>query len=76
MSCCDRSNNDRGCVTPAVLHNWNETADGDMEMVDGYEELPAELQEKVKRALEQGHVDDGDWMGVSVPTPPLSNARS
>lgn len=36
----------------------------DMDMVDGFEELPEELQEKVKRALEQGHVDDADWNGV------------
>ena len=34
-------------------------------MVDGYEELPADVQEKVKRAFEQVHVDDEDWNGVS-----------
>lgn len=54
----------RGCVTPTVLHNWAEVAAGDMEMIDGYEELPSEAQEKVKRALEQQHVDDKDWNGV------------
>lgn len=37
----------------------------DMELVDGYEDLPQEAQVKVKRALEQGHVDDEDWNGVS-----------
>jgi hypothetical protein len=37
----------------------------DMELVDGYDELPDEAQEKVKRALEQGHVDDEEWNGVS-----------
>lgn len=36
----------------------------DMDMVDGFEELPEDAQEKVKRALEQGHVDDDDWNGV------------
>lgn len=36
-----------------------------MELVDGYDELPAPLQEKVERAFEQGHVDDDDWTGVS-----------
>jgi hypothetical protein len=36
-----------------------------MEYVDGYEELPAEWQVKVQRAIEQGHVDDEDWKGVS-----------
>lgn len=34
-------------------------------MVDGYDELPAEYQEKVKFALENGHVPDDDWKGVS-----------
>lgn len=38
----------------------------DMELVDGYEELPEAAQEKVKRALEQRHVDDEDWNGVCV----------
>lgn len=54
----------RGCVTPQVIHNWAETSGLDMELVDGYEDLPEEVQQKVKRALEQGHVDDEDWQGV------------
>lgn len=33
--------------------------------MDGYDELSAENQEKVRQALEQGHVDDSDWKGVS-----------
>lgn len=37
-----------------------------MDLVDGYDELPEDAQEKVKRALEQGHVDDDDWNGVRV----------
>lgn len=36
-----------------------------MDLVDGYEELPKDAQEKVKRALEQEHVDDEEWNGVS-----------
>lgn len=36
-----------------------------MDLVDGYDDLPAEFQEKVVRAFEQGHVDDEDWNGVS-----------
>ena len=32
-------------------------------MVDGYDELPKDFQDKVKRAIEQGHVDDEDWKG-------------
>lgn len=53
-----------GCVTPTVIHNWAETSGGDMDLVDGYDELPPDAQQKVKRALEQGHVDDEDWNGV------------
>lgn len=32
-------------------------------MVDGYDELPSELQEKVKYSLQNGHVPDEDWKG-------------
>ena len=56
----------RGCVTPKVLFNWKESSGLDMELVDGYEELPEDQQEKVKRAIEQCHVDDDDWNGVSL----------
>ena len=38
--------------------------DNDFDMLDGYEDLPEDLQETVRRAFEQGHVDDGDWRGV------------
>lgn len=38
----------------------------DTEMIDGYDELPEDMQAKVLRALEQGHVDDEDWKGVSI----------
>lgn len=52
-----------GCVTPTVLKNWWEAAGEDLTMVDGYEELPEDAQEKVRKALEEGHVDDDDWNG-------------
>ncbi|KAL8738274.1 MAG: hypothetical protein Q9181_000909 [Wetmoreana brouardii] len=52
-----------GCVTPAQLAGIQDALEGDMEMFDGYEELPADLQEKVKQAVDQGHVDDDDWKG-------------
>lgn len=55
----------RGCVTPQVIHNWKERSEGDMELVDGYDELPDEFKVRVARAFEQGHVDDEDWNGVS-----------
>ena len=34
-------------------------------ILDGYDELPPEDQEKIRKALKQGHVDDEDWKGVS-----------
>jgi hypothetical protein len=39
--------------------------DRDLDLLDGYEELPQEHQEKLARALDQGHIDDEDWNGVS-----------
>lgn len=51
-------------MTPLVVKNWKEKAEGDMNLVDGYEELPEEFKEKVARTFEQGHVDDEDWNGV------------
>lgn len=35
-----------------------------MDLFDGYDGLPDDIQAKVKRALDQGHVDDEDWKGV------------
>lgn len=54
----------RGCVTPAQIGNLGDALEGDIEMLDGYEELPEDCQQKVKRAIDQGHVDDEDWKGV------------
>lgn len=34
-----------------------------MEMMDGYDELPQEWQEKLEKAIEVGHVPDEDWKG-------------
>lgn len=34
-------------------------------MVDGYDELPDEYQKKIDYALENHHVHDDDWNGVS-----------
>ncbi|KAI8937228.1 hypothetical protein NX059_006437 [Plenodomus lindquistii] len=52
-----------GCVTPKQIENLIETCEGDTEMVDGFDELPDEYQEKIKYALENGHVHDDDWKG-------------
>lgn len=56
----------RGCVTPKQIENLVETCGGDTDMVDGYDELPAEFQEKVKYALEHGHIPDEDCTRVST----------
>lgn len=45
----------------------DENGDRDMTLLDGYDEIPAESQKKVADAVEQGHVDDEDWRGVSLP---------
>ncbi|PYI02265.1 zf-PARP-domain-containing protein [Aspergillus sclerotiicarbonarius CBS 121057] len=59
-----------GCVTPKIVANMieavgdaNESGERDYTALDGYEELPQEAQAKVRKALEQGHVDDEDWKG-------------
>ncbi|KAE8331121.1 poly polymerase and DNA-ligase Zn-finger region-domain-containing protein [Aspergillus sergii] len=56
-----------GCVTPRIIASLNENlGDGDekdYEQLDGFEDLTPENQEKVKKALEQGHVDDDEWKG-------------
>jgi len=54
----------RGCVSPMNINTWKTDTGGDMDNVDGYDELEDELKEKVARAIEQGHVDDDDWNWV------------
>ena len=54
-----------GCTTPKVIANINETIDGNMDYLDGYDELPEHEKERVSKALEAGHVDDLEWRGVS-----------
>ncbi|KAL8963770.1 MAG: hypothetical protein Q9193_000017 [Seirophora villosa] len=52
-----------GCVTPVQIERIKDATEDDLEMLDGYEELPSDLQEKVKQSLEVGHVADEDWRG-------------
>ncbi|GAM90526.1 hypothetical protein ANO11243_085700 [Dothideomycetidae sp. 11243] len=56
-----------GCVTPKQLENIKSETGEDQEMIDGYEELPEDYQEKILRAMAQGHVDDDDWRHVGRP---------
>ncbi|KAF2199853.1 zf-PARP-domain-containing protein, partial [Delitschia confertaspora ATCC 74209] len=64
-----------GCTTPVQIAHLKDESGGDTDMVDGYDELPAELQEKVRTALEVGHVADEDWRGVS-PLEPFTTSIS
>ena len=54
----------RGCVTPKQIENLKTSIENDLDLFDGYDELPEDAQEKMRRALEQGHVDDEDWKWV------------
>lgn len=58
---------ERGCVTPVQFEKWKGLTDGNPELIDGLEDLPMDMQEKILRALDQGHVDDEEWKGVSMP---------
>ena len=58
----------RGCVTPKQISNLKDSIEGDPSQLDGYDELPEDVQEKLVRAIEQGHIDDEDWGWVVVPT--------
>jgi len=62
-----RLNISRGCVTPNVVSNMRDETEMDPDLIDGWEDLDEESQEKVMRALKQGHVDDADWKGASLP---------
>ena len=55
-------------MTPKQISNLRDSIGGDPSQLDGYEELPEDLQEKVVNALEQGHIDDEDWGWVIIPS--------
>lgn len=56
-------------MTPKIISNIKESiSEGDelnFDEIDGWDELAEENREKVRKALEQGHVDDEEWKGVS-----------
>ena len=54
----------RGCVTPAQISNLKEGIEDNLEYLDGFEDIDEDMQEKVVKALENGHVADEDWKGV------------
>jgi hypothetical protein len=61
----------RSCVTPTVIQNvlkalgGLEAIEDDLNIIDGYDEVPQEWQEKILTMLREGHVPDEDWKGVS-----------
>lgn len=55
----------RGCVTPKQIANLKDAIDDDATELDGYEDLPEDFQDKVRMAVQEGHVADEDWGGVS-----------
>ncbi|CAI7610545.1 unnamed protein product [Penicillium pancosmium] len=59
-----------GCTTPRVLLNIKSSiADEeddkqlDFDALDGFDELSPEHQEKIKTAIEKGHIEDDEWKG-------------
>ena len=44
--------------------------EGDTDLIDGYDDVDTESQEKIKKALEDGHVADAEWKGVRKTLPP------
>ncbi|OSD02708.1 zf-PARP-domain-containing protein [Trametes coccinea BRFM310] len=48
-----------GCVTPKIINNMKDKL-GEVEELDGFEELEEEDQERVKKAWEEGHVAPED----------------
>jgi hypothetical protein len=61
----------RSCITPTVIQNLLNALGGlegiedDLNVIDGYDEIPREWQEKILTMLREGHVPDEDWKGVS-----------
>ena len=53
-----------GCTTPKVIADLDEVTDGDMDNVDGYDELDEEDQARVRQAIADGHVADEDLVSI------------
>ena len=63
-----------GCTTPNVIGHINEAIEGNLEFLDGYDELPENEQERVRKALDDGHVADEDWKGVQYFFPQIKSS--
>jgi hypothetical protein len=53
-------------VTPAQIQGVKDSIADDLDSLDGYDGVSPEMQEKIRNAIEQGHVADEDWSGVSA----------
>ncbi|OKL60667.1 hypothetical protein UA08_04021 [Talaromyces atroroseus] len=53
-----------GCLTPKVIANIRNALDEggvlNFDLLDGFEELPAQMQDKVRKAIEDGEVAEAD----------------
>ncbi|EFW20661.1 hypothetical protein D8B26_003004 [Coccidioides posadasii str. Silveira] len=67
-----------GCVTPRQVASLQEIVgdDKDFSLLDGFDELSAQNQDKIREAVEKGHVSDSDWRGdVEVNRPGKTGFR-
>ncbi|EEQ84288.1 hypothetical protein RJZ56_003027 [Blastomyces dermatitidis] len=67
-----------GCVTPRQIASIQEIVgdERDCTLIDGYDEISVDNQEKFREAVAQGHVSDTDWKGdVEVNRPGKSGFR-
>ena len=53
-------------MTPKQLEHVKVSIEGNYDYLDGFEELSEQEQARVRKALEEGHVADDDWTGVSL----------
>lgn len=51
-------------MTPKQITGVKSSIEDNVDLFDGLDELPNDLQEKVKTALANGHIADDDWTGV------------
>ncbi|KAJ6181167.1 hypothetical protein N7519_011628 [Penicillium mononematosum] len=57
-----------GCFTPKQIVNVKKdltevSEDPDFSRLDGFDEMSEELQDKIRKAIEVGHVEDEEWRG-------------
>lgn len=52
-------------MTPKQIANLKKGINNDATELDGFEDLPEDFQEKIRNAVQEGHVADEDWGGVS-----------